>query len=323
MENKIIDVTFTELPEDIETKTLEELKTEANSIYMQMEMIGNIGVMMAARAGKVLTVIKEKVPYGEWGDWCKGNLSFSKRKAENMMRLAEKMDDENSLFSKTQIFAEVGISKVWELLAAPEEVAKEVIETAEVEEISVAELKEEIRKTKDAYEALEYQNEIQVKTLEENIESLKGDLAKASESDTTGLEEKLEKAKADLKKVKEANKEELQREKQKIEADKEKELQEAVEKAKAEALKEAEEKGKDIIQRAASLNAENEKLKRLIENSSNEDLIALKVNSENIQKSFNACLGNLDKLQEQDKEKAEKMKGYLRAIVASMAEELG
>ena len=48
--NEIIDVEFREL-RNIEDKTTEELAQEANTLWQQMEVIGNIGLMMAVQAG--------------------------------------------------------------------------------------------------------------------------------------------------------------------------------------------------------------------------------------------------------------------------------
>lgn len=60
------------------------------------------------------------------------------------MSLAKRCEEENSLFSKTQTFADLSISKVFALLAAPEEVAVEVVENNDISEMTVRELKEEI-----------------------------------------------------------------------------------------------------------------------------------------------------------------------------------
>ena len=87
--NEIIDVEFKEL-RNIEDKTTEELAQEANTLWQQMEIIGNIGLMMAVQAGQRLQVIKSRLQHGEWEKWCEDNLQFSKSKAEKMLKLAKK-----------------------------------------------------------------------------------------------------------------------------------------------------------------------------------------------------------------------------------------
>ena len=152
--NEIIDVEYKEVIE-LSDKTTEELTAEANTLWNQMEAIGSIGIMMAAQAGRRLNVIKERLPHGEWESWAKNNLEFSLRKANRMMSLAEKMEDDSSLFANPTTLSDIGISKVWALLAAPEEIAEEVVNNPELPDMTVKELKEEIRRLKEKNAGLE------------------------------------------------------------------------------------------------------------------------------------------------------------------------
>ena len=153
-----IDVMFqTEV--NIENKTTEQLTAEINNQYYQAEQFASMSAIMLAEAGKRLHEVKGRIPHGEFGEWCKNNLTFSYRKAARMMQLAEKMEDENSPFSKMPTLATIGISRVWELLSAPEEVAAEVIETGDVESMTVRELKEEISRLKNEKAVVENNND--------------------------------------------------------------------------------------------------------------------------------------------------------------------
>lgn len=152
--NEIIDVEYREVIE-LSDKTTEELTAEANTLWNQMEAIGSIGIMMAAQAGQRLNVIKERLPHGEWESWAKNNLEFSLRKANRMMSLAEKMEDDSSIFANPTTLADVGISKVWALLSAPEEVAEEVVNNPKLPDMTVKELEEEIRRLKEKNAGLE------------------------------------------------------------------------------------------------------------------------------------------------------------------------
>ena len=91
---EIIDVEFKEITE-LEDKTNEELCQEVNLYWNQMEALGRLGFEFAARAGQRLNVIKSRLKHGEWEDWAENNLCFSTRKANRMMKLAEKMTDED------------------------------------------------------------------------------------------------------------------------------------------------------------------------------------------------------------------------------------
>ena len=167
-----IDVTFrTEI--SIENKSTEQLTAEVNVRYRQAEQLAGMSAMMLADAGRRLIEIKARIPHGQFETWCADNLEFSKSKAEKMMKLAERVADENSLFSKTETFTDIGISRVWALLAAPEEVAAEVIETNDVESMTVRELKAELTRVKEEKEAAERKAEM----IDHNNDDIRKELA--------------------------------------------------------------------------------------------------------------------------------------------------
>lgn len=167
-----IDVAFrTEI--SIENKSTEQLTAEVNVRYRQAESLAGMSAMMLADAGRRLIEIKSRIPHGQFETWCADNLEFSKSKAEKMMKLAERVADENSLFSKTETFTDIGISRVWALLAAPEEVAAEVIETNDVESMTVRELKAELVRVKEEKEAAERKAEM----IDHNNDDIRKELA--------------------------------------------------------------------------------------------------------------------------------------------------
>ena len=225
-----IDVTFrTEI--SIENKSTEQLTAEVNVRYRQAEQLAGMSAMMLADAGRRLIEIKARIPHGQFETWCADNLEFSKSKAEKMMKLAERVADENSLFSKTETFTDIGISRVWALLAAPEEVAAEVIETNDVESMTVRELKAELARVKEEKEAAERKAEMSDRSnddirkelasmqrkLSETVsekefaemqaaaQAQKEDLTKElseAKAEAADIQAKLDKAKEDLKKQK-------------------------------------------------------------------------------------------------------------------------
>lgn len=333
----IVETEYKEIT-SIQDRETEQLTIEVNTIYQQMEAIGNIGLQLAAEAGERLIEIKGRLAHGEFESWCKDNLTFSKRKAENMMRWSQKCKDENSIFSKTQTFTDLGISKVWALLAAPEDVAEEVIKEG-ASDMSVRELQEEISRLKlekEKVEGLARATEEEQANLEEEIEILKRQLEEArreserkaeeeNSQSTPEAEEEIEKLKKKLETA-EAN---LQKTKEKLKTEKnnsEKKIEEAISKAKAEAKKEAEKKESesfaDITKKYEESQNVINKLQTALANSENKALAIFKVKSDLLQESFNSCLASIEDVAAEDQEKGDKMKAALRQIMSNQIERL-
>ena len=333
----IVETEYKEIT-SIQDRETEQLTIEVNTIYQQMEAIGNIGLQLAAEAGERLIEIKGRLAHGEFESWCKDNLTFSKRKAENMMRWSQKCKDENSIFSKTQTFTDLGISKVWALLAAPEDVAEEVIKEG-ASDMSVRELQEEISRLKlekEKVEGLARATEEEQANLEEEIEILKRQLEEArreserkaeeeNSQSTPEAEEEIEKLKKKLETA-EAN---LQKTKEKLKTEKnnnEKKIEEAISQAKAEAQKEAEAKTSKSLEDITKKYEESQdvinKLQTALANSENKALAIFKVKSDLLQESFNSCLASIEDVAAEDKEKGEKMKAALKQIMSNQIERL-
>lgn len=333
----IVETEYKEIT-SIQDRETKQLTIEVNTIYQQMEAIGNIGLQLAAEAGERLIEIKGRLAHGEFESWCKDNLTFSKRKAENMMRWSQKCKDENSIFSKTQTFTDLGISKVWALLAAPEDVAEEVLKEG-ASDMSVRELQEEISRLKlekEKVEGLARATEEEQANLEEEIEILKRQLEEArreserkaeeeNSQSTPEAEEEIEKLKKKLETA-EAN---LQKTKEKLKTEKnnsEKKIEEAISQAKAEAQKEAEAKTSKSLEDITKKYKESQdvinKLQTALANSENKALAIFKVKSDLLQESFNSCLASIEDVAAEDKEKGEKMKAALRQIMSNQIERL-
>lgn len=333
----IVETEYKEIT-SIQERATEQLTIEVNTIYQQMEAIGNIGLKLAAEAGERLIEIKGRLAHGEFESWCKDNLTFSKRKAENMMRWSQKCKDENSIFAKTQTFTDLGISKVWALLAAPEDVAEEVIKEG-ASDMSVRELQEEISRLKlekEKVEGLARATEEEQANLEEEIEILKRQLEEArreserkaeeeNSQSTPEAEEEIEKLKKKLETA-EAN---LQKTKEKLKTEKnnsEKKIEEAISKAKAEAQKEAEKKASesfaDITKKYEESQNVINKLQTALANSENKALAIFKVKSDLLQESFNSCLASIEDVAAEDQEKGDKMKAALRQIMSNQIDRL-
>lgn len=312
--NEIIDVEYKELG-PLEDKSTETLTIETNNLWQQMETIGAVGMMLAAQAGQRLNIIRNRIPHGQWEDWCRDNLKFSYRKAARLMNLATKIEDENSLFSNLPTLADIEISKVYELLAAPEEAAKEVIENNNIEDITVRELREELQKSKEALKSRDYD----IEALQETVRKL--NVEKNNAADPAELEElklKLLKAEDKLKKAKEAQKKAAEDAQKKAEE----ELSKSIEAAKEEARKEV---SNDMDGLKAELEAalgETKKLTQALSNNNNKELAVFKVKSDQLQSDFNSCLESITALRQQDSELADKANHALKQILTVLINKL-
>ena len=338
-----IDVAFqTEI--SIENKSTEQLTAEVNVRYRQAEQLAGMSAMMLADAGRRLIEIKARIPHGQFETWCADNLEFSKSKAEKMMKLAERVADENSLFSKTETFTDIGISRVWALLAAPEEVAAEVIETNDVESMTVRELKAELARVKEEKEAAERKAEMidhnnddirkelasMQRKLSETVsekefaemqaaaQAQKEDLTKElseAKAEAADIQAKLDKAKEDLKKQKAKQKD--------LEAARDEEVKKAIEGKTAEieeqAAARARESSQELLDRTqrqvgdlqeyiAKLEAEKAKL-------SNTSLMQFKVYVDQLQDTYFKICDIITEENLHDEATGAKMQAALQKIV--------
>ena len=340
--NGVIDVSYnTEI--SIENKTTEQLTAEANIQYRQAENLAAMSLSALADVGRKIAEIKNRIPHGEFESWCADNLVFSKRQAEQYMKLASKIDDEHSLFSKTQTFADIGISRVWALLAAPEEVAAEVMETHDVTDMTVRELKETIKKLTaekdaaeeradraemsitspdseelaDAQNAIDHLNEKletterQFREREEELEqSVRNSLDRESE-----IQAKLDKAKDDLKKAKAKAKD--------IEAAKDEEVRKSLEEGRADIEKKAYEDAAAKVDATLAQNAEEiirlqdevERLEKRLANSNNELLMEFKVYMDELQDIYWKINELITEQNEADLEIGLKMQNAIKNVI--------
>ena len=285
MTESIIDVNYeiNEANGELEDKSTEQLCHEANGLYQQMEAVGNVALMMAASAGRRLLIVKERLPHGEFGTWCDNNLDFSQSKANKMMQLAKRSSDENSIFSNSYTCTNLSISKAFALLSAPDDVAKEVIESEGITDMTVSELKAEIANLKAR------NNELEAGT--DEMENLKNRIAEleAEQSESEISVEELT-----------AKDDEIKR------------LKEKLEKEKAKAVKE----GKAKLQ-AAYTEAEKTiaRLEKELSASSQEDLTTFRAQVNILQEVFQSCCKSLEIIESKDQEQGEKVRSALLQVL--------
>ena len=327
---EIVNVEYHEIKE-LDEKSTEELAEKANTLYQQMQLIGALGIQVAAQAGQCLTVIKERVGHGNWGDWCKQNLQFSERKAQNMMKLSAEMREKNSIFANPQTFADIEISKVYELLSAPEEVQKAMIENPEAEDMNVREFKDEIKRLKEelaAERAKEKINESEEELTQakEKIEELTRQLSlRSSEKPEAEWQKELDALKSQIaKETEKAAKaaEKLKAAKAEAETKAEAAAEEAAEKAKKEAAEKFKEENKILIDSNRQAAEEIDRLQRKLENNAQPEIAGFKIHADQLQQSFNACLESANRIESSDAEQAQKMRTALKTIMQKLQESI-
>ena len=314
MTESIIDVNYeiNEANGELEDKSTEQLCHEANGLYQQMEAVGNVALMMAASAGRRLLIVKERLPHGEFGTWCDNNLDFSQSKANKMMQLAKRSSDENSIFSNSYACTNLSISKAFALLSAPDDVAKEVIESEGITDMTVSELKAEIANLKAR------NNELEAGT--DEMENLKNRIAEleAEQSESEISVEELTAKDDEIKRLKEK----LEKEKAKAQTAKNKTedaVKEAVDKYKAEYEKEKAEAVKEGKAKLQAAYTEAEKtiarLEKELSASSQEDLTTFRAQVNILQEVFQSCCKSLEIIESKDQEQGEKVRSALLQVL--------
>ena len=330
---EIINAEYREIV-DLDEKSTEELTEKANTLYQQMQLIGAVGIQMAADAGRCLTKIKERIGHGNWGDWCKRNLEFSERKAQNMMKLAAEMHEKNGIFSNPQTFADIEISKVYALLAAPEEVQKAVLDDPKMEEASVREFQDEIKRLKAELAAERAKEQVdtsaeelaaaeqKIKELSAQVKILQEGKSEAEwEQEVQDLKQKID---AEAQKAKEAARK-LKEAKAAAAAEAEKAAEVAAEKAKEDARAEAkaavEKETAKLAGEVSAAKAEIEKLNKKLENSTAAEIVEFKVKADQLQKDFQGCMKCIEDMYGKDLGQASRMAAALKQVMQAMITE--
>ena len=113
----------------------------------------------AIEIGRLLCEAKEAVPHGAWGDWLRDNVAYSTSTANDMMRLYNEQERaaQLDLFGENgfEMFEGLAPSKVLELMRLPSAERKSFVESHDVENMSVRDIKAEIKAEREAKEKAE------------------------------------------------------------------------------------------------------------------------------------------------------------------------
>lgn len=256
----------------------------------------------AIEIGKLLVEAKAALEHGEWGKWLEENVDYSTSTANNLMKLyncyGNKKELETFVENASDIFGALSPSQALVLTALPEQKRAEYVQTHDVENESVKEMKKQIsdllnkEKEKDvllqklnsdiaSYKEKDIKNTKKISDLKDKIDSV---------SDTSRDFEK---------KYEAANEKVLVAEKQ---------IKELSKKASA-----------DESNMRKEYEDELNRYKERLQRAESSDLQRFSVYFELLQSNFNMCKGLLQKF---DTETASKLKESLLKISHIFAEQV-
>lgn len=137
--------------------------TNLNQIVSEIKFFENQAIVSYWEIGKRLAQAKEQVPHGGWYDWINENLRYSEDTVENLMRIYRE-------FPKTESIRDLTYTKLVALFPLEQEERKEFMEENNVSEMTVRELKSEVKEWKEESERQKQANETLIKQIEEKQE---------------------------------------------------------------------------------------------------------------------------------------------------------
>lgn len=319
------------------------LKVMAHRVLTIEHNVASYALGGAIEIGNILMEAKSMMNHGEWLPWCKENLNYSERKAQNMMKIAREYGDENSVYANTQNSADFSIYKALELLKVPEEEVETFAKNNNVSEMSYRELKEKIKKLQSENKDLAEKKDIAVETAAK-AEAEHAKLTNAKLEAQVQVEEYakcIEELREQLKEAKEkpvedSDNEEIERLKMELKEAQEdfetasETLEETAKKLKEEKAK-AKEKAEKNYERGEAagrqeaqesidrLKARNEELQKKLANSADRSKAKLEILANQLQVTFNEIIGVVNEMNGED---ASNASNALRSILSALSKRL-
>lgn len=317
------------------SRTSDVIAAEINSIKEQtrIQVLCN-----SIEIGRKLKEAKEIVHHGEWGNWLKEKVDYSKSTANNLMKIFEEYGaDQINLLGdnlKSQTFGNLSYSQALVLLGIGDSEEREkFIEENKADEMSTRELQraisekkkaeEEAKKAKDELEKFKSKS----KEEQEKIKKLEAEKKKLSETLTIESDKLLNELNDKRDEVLEARKE-VEEYKNKI-----KELEEApvevitgTDDAK---IKELEQKHQEEIEELQNKLIEAEKKAKDVQenikeevNTKDENITKFEVHFKQIVEDFKNLLGDVNEIKVNSNENGEKYSEVCKKLINTMLERL-
>lgn len=318
-----------------EVRSLETIEYEINELTKQAQ---TAAIYYAINIGSRLLEAKSQVPHGEWENWLTEKVNYSQRTAETYIQVYKEYGHtQQSMFgtANPQAFANLSFTKLVALLAIPAEEREEFAKEVDAENLSVRELKEEIKKVKEERDAALREKTDTEKKLEDalaevnraaedkqaEIDDLRKQIEELSDKDTSGAsDDELAAIRAE---VEAEQKEKFEKKLAKLEKEKEKlqsaadELNEKIKKAEQDAA-EIEKLRKEKAEAEAALADMENKLKL----SANPIMQSIDFFFRQAQANIQNLKDNLGKLKASDPEQYDKFSGMIKKTLTGNLEEL-
>lgn len=190
-----------EVTKDIETaKATAERTPEliANEIINIDTQLRTVVMYASVEIGKRLVEAKAQLSHGEWGNWLKNSVAYSKSTANNYMKLYEEFGETfsnpSSIGNKNlQTLGNLPYSKALQLALLPKgEVREEFIEENDIENMSSRELQKVVKEKNEALRQVEEMKkniEEMEKASGETIKNKVAELTKANDEKVVKLEQ--------------------------------------------------------------------------------------------------------------------------------------
>lgn len=328
------------MSEIMEAKYREVMPERLGVIAAEIKSLQMSMCMQAIEIGRRLEEAKAICPRGKWGEWVKDMTGYSQSMAENYIKVFNGYGggqiNLGGDFVNSQSFANLGVTKLLELLAVPPEEREEFVKENDVENKSVSELRElletEKKKNDDTQERLNklqleadglrsmmemYQE--QIAQLEEQIENtseeMPGDaLDEFRKEAEAAVRAETEKSIQALREASQKNEEKikkLEEEKKKLK-DKLKNEGDRVRAEEAQKVAAAEDKANKASEAAEAALAEVDRLNKKLSMSSPE-ICEFKTLFETAQDNLDKLMSALGRIE--NKETADKLRGAVGELV--------
>ena len=133
----------------LSARTPAQIASEINLIKSRTD---KIMLQNCVQIGRCLTEAKAVLPYGEWGQWLKEEVSYSQRTAEHLMRIYRqfetKLASPGEGLPDSNPYSNLSYSQAVILLGIPAEEREEFIACHEVENMSARELQSAVQENK-------------------------------------------------------------------------------------------------------------------------------------------------------------------------------
>lgn len=308
----------------------------ANEINGIKDQTKTIILYNSIEIGRRLHEAKLLVDHGEWGDWLKTYIDYSKSTANNLMRIFDEYGSSQIAFfgdnSKSQALGSLSYTQAVALLGVPDK--EEFIKENDVENMSTRELQEAIKAQKVAEKRAEEAEKkaSEAESAKEVQSKLKQDAEKRAKDAEESLKNEKKKTKVEvdrlsgLLEIAKSNGDSSEKVK-KLESELEvaqDQVQELTDKINAPITVEAAviEKVPESIE--LELSELREKNKNLEEQASKQspEILKFSLYFDSLTSGFKGLLGSLEEIKEVDMEKYEKYKNAVNGLLGKMSEKL-